>query len=197
MVKQDKDNNTDMEVVNDIPPSPFMEDMEDIETSKTDEKYTRTELENRTAKELAVMASEYINANPETIAKWAKKDIITVILNKGYDKKSAPRQNRTRTDTENVIIGVLDFLDNIKEEREQKRLYKPLKDVFKNNATNVIDEGLGSGAINLNTASKVVVVVAGSLILIDSFIGLKKIPELIKNWKNKKENDRANKTESK
>jgi hypothetical protein len=186
----DKDKNTG---TGDIPDSPFTETEEQTENKE----YTRTQLENKTAKELAVMASEYITASPETIAKWAKKDIITVIINKGYDKKSAPRQNRTKTDTENIIGGVLDFLDSVKEEREQKRIYKPLKEVVKNNAVNVIDESLESGTINLHTASKIVVAVGGSLVLIDAFIGFKKIPELFKDWKEKKKNARADKTEQK
>ncbi|MDR3178409.1 MAG: hypothetical protein LBT96_05445 [Campylobacteraceae bacterium] len=192
MAKKDKDNNVVNGIEADNPPYPFT-DENDTDGGVENETYTRTELENKTAKELAVIASDYITASPETIAKWAKKDIITVILNKGYDKKSAPRQNRTRTDTENVVLGILDFLDGIKEEREQKKLYKPLKEVVKNNAVNVIDGSLESGAINLHTASKAVLILGGFLILVDSVIGFKKIPELIKRWKEKRGSDKNDK----
>jgi hypothetical protein len=150
-----------------------------------------------TAKQLAVIASQYINASPETIVKWSKKDIIKVIQNKGYDKEAKARPAQSKTDTQNLVNSILDFLESVKFEREEKRLYKPLKEVFTNNSVNIIDEKT-QGA-DMHGASKVIVIVTGSLILIDSLIGFKNLSGFIKKIKAKfsKEDTKNAKTEAK
>ena len=142
--------------------------------------YTYTQLENMTARQLSEIASNYINASPETIQKWAKKDIIKVIQNKGYDKEAKPRASQTKTDAQNLINGVVDFLDAIKFEREEKKLYKPLKDVFTNNSVNVLDEKINDGSLGLNGANKIIIAVTGGLLLFDALVGFKNIKEFYK-----------------
>jgi hypothetical protein len=170
-------------------------DIDNNITDDADSKYSYTQLEAMTAKQLSVIASQYINASPDTIVKWAKKDIIKVIQNKGYDKEAKARPAQSKTDTQNLVNSVLDFLESVKFEREEKRLYKPLREVFANNSVNVIEEKT-QGA-DMHGASKIIVAITGALILTDALIGFKNLGSFIKKVKAKfvKEKDEKAKTE--
>lgn len=168
------------------PPSPFEVESENLESEKD---YTATELEKFTNKELAVIAAGYIQASEETIAKWAKKDIIAVILNKGIDKKTRPRQSGVKSETAILIDDLLNFLDDIKQERTNKPLYQPLRKSVRNNAVNIAEKNIAEGKINMDTASAAILVIGGIVLVVDTFIGIKpaflKLKEFFKRKKEK------------
>ncbi|MDR2789539.1 MAG: hypothetical protein LBB59_00950 [Campylobacteraceae bacterium] len=147
-----------------------------------DNEYTYTQLESMTARQLAEIAENYINASAETIVKWSKKDIIKVIQNKGYDKEPKARI-RDKADTRNLVNSVLDFLESVKFDRDEKKLYKPLKEVFANNSVNLIEEKT-QGA-DMHGASKVIVAITGALLLTDALIGFKNLGTFYKKIKEK------------
>jgi hypothetical protein len=157
----------------DIPPSPF--DLN--ETDNIEVEYVTTELEQMTGKELAAIATQYINAAPETIAKWKKADIIAVILNKGIDKKSRPRQG-VKSETRQLIDDVLSFFDAVKINREQKPIYEPLKKTVATNAVNIVDKKVAEGSIRLNTANGLILSVSGLALIFDALYGFKNAPAL-------------------
>ncbi|MDR1976515.1 MAG: hypothetical protein LBQ18_05935 [Campylobacteraceae bacterium] len=173
--------------------SPFT--VTEVENEQDETPQTRTELEQMTAKQLAVIAAQYVNASQETIVKWAKKDIISVILNKGMDKKSSPRQSATKSDSRMLIETLISFLDGVKIQREQKPLYKPAKEIFSNNAINIVDEKFQDGTLSAHGTSRILAVSVGLFLIVDAFIGAKNIPAFYTKIKEKFKSGTAKKAE--
>jgi hypothetical protein len=169
----------------DIPPYPFDDDIKEDLVLTDVENMTATELESRfTAKQLAIYACQYINAGTSTVEKWAKKDIIAVILNKGMNKESKPRVRND--DTKRYVRGFTDILNKIKIERDNKPLEILPRESFENAAINIIAEKEAKGELTYSGANKYILAIAGAALLFDTFYGFNNIGKLIQKIKDKR-----------
>jgi hypothetical protein len=160
--------------------------------------YKKSELEEKTIAELAVLAAQYVELTETTLKKNFKKaEIINIILNNGLDKKRKSGSGRKADgDNANSIIDMLlEILDNVKTDRDKKPLNKYAKKLFRTNAINIIDSKLENAEQSAHTASYVILMGAGALLVIEALIGFKNIPTLLKRWKDKKNANKTAKTE--
>lgn len=163
--------------------SPFEEKVEDSSNS-----VNRTELMNKTAKELAVMAMPYVPLKQTTLEKMAKADLCDIIMTKGQNKEqkeSKARANRTQSDSEAIIETVLAIAESFKLKRENEPLNATAKQIFKNNAVNIVDKKVEDEAVSSHGVNTAVAVFAGAFLLVDGLIGIANIPSFFSKLKGK------------
>ncbi|WP_331773811.1 hypothetical protein [Sulfurospirillum sp. 1612] len=178
------DNGVDMDI-------PF----DDIKSTKED--ITRTELMQKTGKELAKIALPYTNLKEVTLTKLSKAELCDIILTKGANREQTEpkaRANRAKSDSEAIIDTFLAIAESFKLKREQEPLNAAAKQIFKNNAVNIVDKKVEDETVSSHGVNTAVVIVAGAFLAIDGIIGLANIPTFLGKLKSK---FNANRTKTK
>ncbi len=163
--------------------SPFEEKVQD--DSKP---LTRTELMDKTGKVLAKLAMPYTTLKETTLSKLSKAELCDIILSKGTnksEKESKGRASRTKSDSEAIIDTILSIAESFKLKREHDTLNATAKQIFKNNAINIVDQKVSEEAISSHGVNTTVAVFAGIFLLADGLIGIANIPSFFSKLKGK------------
>jgi len=163
--------------------TPFNEKMEDESRA-----INRTELMQKTAKELSILAMPYVALKESTLQKMAKSDLCDIILSKGQSKEkkeSTARASRTQSDSEAIISTLLMMVESFKVKRENEPLNAAAKEIFKNNAINIVDKKVDDETVSSHGVNTAVTVLTAGFLLVDGLIGLKNVPSFFSKIKSK------------
>ena len=156
---------------------------------QTEEKsINRTELMEKTGKQLAVMCTPYSPLKLKTLEKMAKSDLCDIILSKGQNKEQKEAKGRSGTsksDSEAIIDTMLAIAESFKMKREQEPLNATAKTIFKNNAVNLVDKKVDEEEISSHGVNTAVAVFTGAFLLVDGLVGIANIPTLFSKMKSK------------
>ncbi len=148
----------------------------------------RTELMQKTAKELALLAMPYVALKESTLQKMAKADLCDIIMSKGQSKdkkESTARASRSTSDSEAIINTFLMMIESFKLKRESEPLNAVAKEIFKNNAVNIVDKKVDEEAVSSHGLNTAVTVITAGFLLLDGLVGLKNVPSLFSKIKGK------------
>ncbi|MDX1808304.1 MAG: hypothetical protein R3331_02065 [Sulfurospirillaceae bacterium] len=167
------------------------------EMGNSTEGITRTELMEKTGKELAKMALPYTTWKESTLSKLSKPELCDIILTKGANKEQQEpraRAARATSDSEAIIETFLAIAESFKLKREKEPLNATAKQIFKNNAVNLVDKKVEEETLSSHGVNVTVAFIAGTFLAIDGLIGLANIPTFFSKIKSKLN---VNKTEAK
>lgn len=159
-----------------------------VEVNDETKSINRTELMNKTAKELAVLAMPYVPLRQSTLEKMAKADLCDIIMTKGQSKEqkeSKARASRKDSESEAIIETILQIVESFKIKREKEPLNATAKNVFKNNAINIVDKKVEDETVSSHGVNTAVAIITGGFLLVDGLIGIGNVPTLFSKLKGK------------
>lgn len=163
------------------------------EMESGEKSYSYSELVALPGKELAKIAKKYCDYSLGTLEKKSKADLAEIVLSKGENLKKqneAGRETRTKSDSEEMIETFLQILASFKVQRTgdvASTNNQVAEKVFKKSATDKLDEKIRDNKISTSSMSMGLMIVSAIYLLVDSFIGVDKIPQKIKELKARRE----------
>ena len=183
-----KNNELDNEFMGSENDFPF-EEKEEIKESK----YTRSELEKLSNKDLAKIAEPLQNRYSFSSLKGRSKayliDIILGIKDEeeiSINPSTAKAPHTTNESAELISFG-LNVLNSFKQQRDgQNAELNPIaKELFKNSAVNSVDKARADGIIKTDKFNTLIMGLSGTALIIDGVIGFNNIPTLFQKLKNR------------
>jgi len=154
-------------------------------SNNTEEQLDRKTLEKLTNLDLAKMVADKTLSRHKvtTLKSYSKKRLIDLLL--GIEKetdKTTARTPQTESEADDIVNSIVDVLGTVKQTTvdEKAKTNSVVTRVFKTNAVKVIDKALAEDKLSFSGFNKVLTVIAGLALLIDTFIGIENVPKYIK-----------------